>query len=64
MSRRPLNVFWLFLFVTVFFVNGSYAADSANEWQRVVEAAKKEGKIVAGGPPTAVLSTHVGLMPR
>jgi len=55
MSRRPLNVFWLFLFVTVVFVNGSYAADSANEWQRVVEAAKKEGKVVAGGPPTAVL---------
>jgi len=55
MTRRPLNVFWLFLFVTVFFVNGSYAADSANEWQRVVETAKKEGKVVAGGPPTAVL---------
>ena len=32
-----------------------YAADAQDEWKRVVEAAKKEGKVVAGGPPTAVL---------
>ena len=31
------------------------SADAPDEWRRIVEAAKKEGKIVAGGPPTAVL---------
>jgi ABC-type Fe3+ transport system substrate-binding protein len=31
------------------------AADAQDEWKKTVEAAKKEGKIVAGGPPTAVL---------
>ena len=31
------------------------AADIQDDWRRIVEAAKKEGKIVAGGPPTAVL---------
>src|SRR5574341_559016 len=30
-------------------------ADVQDEWKRVVETAKKEGKVVAGGPPTAVL---------
>ena len=32
-----------------------FGADAQDEWRRIVEAAKKEGKIVAGGPPTAVL---------
>ncbi|MGZ9243258.1 MAG: hypothetical protein ACXW6K_22540, partial [Candidatus Binatia bacterium] len=32
-----------------------FAADAPDEWRRIVEAAKKEGKVVAGGPPTAVL---------
>src|SRR5262245_32114357 len=31
------------------------SAESQDEWKKTVEAAKKEGKIVAGGPPTAVL---------
>ena len=30
-------------------------ANAQDDWRRIVEAAKKEGKIVAGGPPTAVL---------
>jgi iron(III) transport system substrate-binding protein len=34
---------------------GARAADIPDDWRRIVEAAKKEGKIVAGGPPTAVL---------
>ena len=37
------------------FVNAAHAADSTDEWKRTIEAAKKEGKVVAGGPPTAVL---------
>ena len=31
------------------------AADAPGEWNKIVEAAKKEGKVVVGGPPTAVL---------
>jgi iron(III) transport system substrate-binding protein len=33
----------------------AFSADAQDDWKRVVEAAKKEGKVVAGGPPTAVL---------
>ena len=38
-----------------FFINGAFAADAPDQWKAVVEAAKKEGKVVVGGPPTAVL---------
>jgi iron(III) transport system substrate-binding protein len=33
----------------------AFAADAQDEWRKTIEAAKKEGKVVAGGPPTAVL---------
>ncbi len=35
--------------------NGVLAADAQEDWKKIVEAAKKEGKIVTGGPPTSVL---------
>lgn len=38
-----------------FFAARAIAADAQDEWKKTVEAAKKEGKLVAGGPPTAVL---------
>jgi len=50
-----LNLIYSFLIATVVLVNGIHAADAPDEWKKVIEAAKKEGKIVAGGPPTAVL---------
>jgi ABC-type Fe3+ transport system substrate-binding protein len=31
------------------------AADAQDEWKKTIQAAKKEAKIVVGGPPTAVL---------
>ena len=31
------------------------AADAPGEWTKIVEAAKREGKVVVGGPPTSVL---------
>jgi ABC-type Fe3+ transport system substrate-binding protein len=31
------------------------SADAPEDWKKIIEAAKKEGKVVAGGPPTAVL---------
>src|SRR5258705_11617306 len=51
-----LNLVYWFLISTVILVNGIHAADAPDVWKKVFEAAKKEGKIVAGGPPTAVLS--------
>ncbi|HEY6365785.1 MAG TPA: extracellular solute-binding protein [Candidatus Binatia bacterium] len=47
---------WCLLMAGVFFSIGSVIAGEAQEeWKKIVEAAKKERKIVAGGPPTAVL---------
>src|SRR5258705_8697472 len=33
----------------------AFSADAREDWKKIIEAAKKEGKVVAGGPPTAVL---------
>ena len=35
--------------------NPAHAGEAPGEWNKVVEAAKKEGKVVVGGPPTSVL---------
>jgi ABC-type Fe3+ transport system substrate-binding protein len=59
MNRRPgftRTLALCSLFVCVWaFAHTVLAADVQDEWKRTIEAAKKEGKIVAGGPPTAVL---------
>lgn len=51
--RLKLN----FLILLLCFIGSgnARAADAQDDWRRIVEAAKKEGKVVAGGPPTAVL---------
>jgi len=41
--------------ITLFFAMTAPAAESQEDWKKIIEAAKKEGKVVAGGPPTAVL---------
>jgi iron(III) transport system substrate-binding protein len=50
---------WLLLFAIVIgaalSLEGAQAADAPGEWSKIIEAAKKEGKVVVGGPPTAVL---------
>jgi ABC-type Fe3+ transport system substrate-binding protein len=52
--RRPFKHSWLA--VGVLLCAGIvYSAESQNEWKNIVEAAKKETRIVVGGPPTAVL---------
>src|SRR5215468_10470656 len=44
------------LAVSIFLWLGiALAAEAPDDWKRIADAAKKEGKIVAGGPPTAVL---------
>ena len=45
----------LLLIGALFFAGAVHAAEAPDEWKRVIEAAKKEGRVVAGGPPTAVL---------
>ena len=37
------------------FIGTARAADAQDEWKKIIDAAKKEGKVVAGGPPTANL---------
>jgi ABC-type Fe3+ transport system substrate-binding protein len=43
------------LMTAIFLAASAFAADAPQDWNRIVEAARKEGKVVAGGPPTAVL---------
>ena len=47
----------IWLTVAAAFLSGdsALAADLQDEWKKTIEAAKKEGKLVAGGPPTDVL---------
>ena len=40
---------------TLLITSVAFSADPQDEWKKTVEAAKKEGKVVVGGPPTAVL---------
>lgn len=42
----------VFLFL---FIGTARIANAQDEWKKIIDAAKKEGKIVAGGPPTAAL---------
>ena len=59
MNQRPrsrLSFTICSLVISVFlFIDTVRAADAQDEWKKIIEAAKKEGKIVAGGPPTATL---------
>jgi len=42
------------LLLGLFYAPG-WSAELQDDWKRVLEAARKEGKVVVGGPPTAVL---------
>src|SRR5512139_2638336 len=55
MYRACSAVLLTFLFAVSVWCGVASGADAQDDWRRIVEAAKKEGKIVAGGPPTAVL---------
>jgi len=43
------------ILVSVLFIDNAFSAEAQEDWKKIIEAAKKEGKVVAGGPPTAVL---------
>jgi iron(III) transport system substrate-binding protein len=55
--RPAKRLFAVCLLVTSVFIraNSAVSADSQDQWKQIIEAARKEGKIVAGGPPTAIL---------
>ncbi len=59
MNRQPASaprwiVFALFICFLIF-ADGGHRAGAQDDWNKIVEAAKKEGKVVTGGPPTAIL---------
>ena len=41
--------------IALLLATSALAAEGQEDWRKIVEAARKEGKVVAGGPPTAVL---------
>jgi ABC-type Fe3+ transport system substrate-binding protein len=54
-APRTIILYSLFLLSLLVFAAIARSAEWPDEWKKTVEAAKKEGKVVAGGPPTAVL---------
>jgi iron(III) transport system substrate-binding protein len=57
-KRLGLTRVWVLCFLIIvgfFLADRALAAEAQEEWKNLVEGAKKEGKVVAGGPPTAVL---------
>jgi iron(III) transport system substrate-binding protein len=57
-KRLGLARVWVLCFLIIvgfFLADRALAVEPQEEWKKIVEAATKEGKIVAGGPPTAVL---------
>jgi ABC-type Fe3+ transport system substrate-binding protein len=55
LRRLPLIAYCLFVIAILSWTARVFGADVQHEWRKTIDAAKKEGKIVAGGPPTAVL---------
>jgi len=45
----------LLIVIALLLASNALAAEAPEDWKKIVEAAKKESKVVAGGPPTAVL---------
>ena len=43
------------ILVSVLFIDNAFSAEAPEDWKKIVEAAKKDGKVVVGGPPTGVL---------
>ena len=55
--QSGLNRFRAAFFLAALFAAASavHSAEAPEDWKKVIEAAKKEGKVVVGGPPTSVL---------
>jgi iron(III) transport system substrate-binding protein len=59
MNQRPqfgLSFILCAWVVCIFlFVGHAVAADAQDDWKKILDAAKRDGKVVVGGPPTPVL---------
>jgi len=59
MFRRPITArilaFGVVIAAALACAGNAFSAEAQEDWKKIIEAAKKEGKVVAGGPPTAVL---------
>lgn len=55
LSTGRAMAIWLIVAAALLAGDSALAADPQDEWKKTVEAARKEGKLVAGGPPTDVL---------
>ena len=59
MRQRPrfkrLIVLYSYIVAVFLLARVAFAADAQDEWKKITDAAKKEGKVIVGGPPTAVL---------
>jgi iron(III) transport system substrate-binding protein len=53
--RHRTSALGLLIAAGLVFAGRALSADAQEEWKKVIETAKKDGKVVAGGPPTAVL---------
>jgi ABC-type Fe3+ transport system substrate-binding protein len=53
--REQLFILCALVFALFQFASIALSAEAQDEWKQIVAAAKKEGKIVVGGPPTGVL---------
>jgi iron(III) transport system substrate-binding protein len=54
-TMRRATTLSVLVAAALLFVNSAFSAEAQEDWKKIIEAAKKEGKVVAGGPPTAVL---------
>jgi ABC-type Fe3+ transport system substrate-binding protein len=52
---KRISALGLLIAAGLIFAGRALPADAQEEWKKIIEAAKKESKVVAGGPPTAVL---------
>ena len=55
MYRPGSGIFLAIIIASIAWCGIATSAHAQEEWRRIIEAAKKENKVVAGGPPTAVL---------
>ena len=46
---------WALTLASLLFSNSARSAEAPEDWQKIIAAAKQEGKVVVGGPPTSIL---------
>src|ERR687892_16115 len=52
---KRTSAFGILIAAALLCVESALSAETQEDWKKIVEAAKKDSKVVVGGPPTAVL---------